>query len=249
MDNVHQYVGSELCLFARAANWKRYLQRQLATFIQGSVLEVGAGIGGTTRFLCTSNCVQWTCLEPDSGLAERIVPGMLKASPVCARVVDVVVGTVADLVEASQYDTVLYVDVLEHIENDTFELQQAARLLKEGGHLIVVAPAHQWLFSPFDRAIGHYRRYCRTALQTLTPEGLILRRVRYLDSIGLFASSANRFLLKSNAPSTLQISVWDRLMIPMSRLFDPALAYRVGKSLFAVWQNATRPRNAGPDCQ
>jgi len=236
MDSVHGYVGAELGLFAQAVNWKRYLQRQLATFIQGRVLEVGAGIGETTRFVRTDDCSHWTCLEPDPNLARQIVLEMQGISPARADTLTVVVGTVADLAEASGYDAVLYIDVLEHIENDTFELQQAARLLKDGGHLIVVSPAHPWLFSPFDKAIGHYRRYSRRALQELTPQGLTLRRLRYLDSVGLLASAGNRILLKSRLPTTRQIAVWDKLMVPLSRFFDVALGYRVGKSVYAVWQ-------------
>jgi 2-polyprenyl-3-methyl-5-hydroxy-6-metoxy-1,4-benzoquinol methylase len=236
MDGVYGYVGSELGLFAQAVNWKRYLQRQLAAFIKGRVLEVGAGIGGSTRFLYTSDRMQWTCLEPDYRLAEQIIPEMAKASPACAGAVNVVVGTIATLGEVSQYDTILYVDVLEHIERDAFEVQQAARLLAQGGHLIVISPAHQWLFSAFDQAVGHYRRYSRAALQTLMPQGLILRRARYLDSVGLFASLANRFVLKSPVPSTRELRFWDSLMVPVSRLLDPALCYRVGKSVYAVWQ-------------
>ncbi len=240
MDSVHGYVGSELGLFAQAVNWKQYLQRQLASFIQGRVLEVGAGIGGTMRFLRTHHCSHWTCLEPDPDLAKQIVPQMRGASPARDDALTVVIGTIADLAEASGYDAVLYIDVLEHIENDSLELRQAARLLNDGGHLIVVSPAHQWLYSPFDEAIGHYRRYSRRTLQEVTPQGLALSRLRYLDSVGLLASAGNRFLLKSHRPTIRQISVWDNLMVPLSRFLDAALGYRVGKSVCAVWQRRAR---------
>ena len=66
----------------------------------------------------------------------------------------------------------LYIDVLEHIEHDLDELARAASHLAPGGHLVVLAPAHQALFSDFDRAIGHYRRYNRAGLQKLAPAGL-----------------------------------------------------------------------------
>ena len=150
------------------------------------------------------------------------MPELPNTPPARADALAVVVGTVSDLAEASGFDAVLYIDVLEHIENDTCELTHAARLLKDGGHLIVVSPAHQWLFSPFDKAIGHYRRYSRRALQELTPQGLTLRRLRYLDTVGLLASAGNRFLLKSHLPTIRQISVWDNLMVPLSRFLDVA---------------------------
>ena len=99
----------------------------------------------------------------------------------------------------------------------------------------MMSPAHQWLFSPFDRAIGHFRRYDRKGLQRLTPQGLTLRRLRYLDSGGLLASLVNRFLLRSSTPGVRQIRVWDQILVRLSRLLDPLLGYRVGKSICAVW--------------
>lgn len=228
----YSYVGSELDLFAHAVNWKRYLKSELAPFVKGRVLEVGAGIGGTTRALCGRQH-HWTCLEPDRDLARHIhaaVPADIVSS------INVIVGTVFDIATEAQYDSILYVDVIEHIEKDHDELSQAAQLLARGGYLIVVAPAHQWLFSAFDQAIGHYRRYNRTSLLARKPEDLELCRVRYLDVVGILASACNRVILKSRAPTRRQISTWDRALVPISRLLDPALQYSIGKTIYTVWK-------------
>ena len=93
------------------------------------------------------------------------------------RTVELLTGTIADILDRPQrFDAVLYIDVLEHIEDDRGELERATRLLREGGYLIVLSPAHQWLFSPFDEAIGHFRRYDRRSLGALQPAGTALRR-------------------------------------------------------------------------
>jgi hypothetical protein len=78
-------------------------------------------------------------------------------------------------------------DVLGHIEDDDAELRLAARYLRKGGHLIVLAPAHQFLYSPFDGAIGHFRRHCRRSLRAAAPPELSFVLLRYLDSAGLMA--------------------------------------------------------------
>ena len=67
--------------------------------------------------------------------------------------------TIESITDAAPFDTILYVDVLEHIADDAAELARARRLLTPEGNLVVLAPAHQSLFSPFDAAVGHYRRY------------------------------------------------------------------------------------------
>src|SRR5262249_8680802 len=119
---------------------------------------------------------------------------------------------------------------------DRAEIALAARRLRPGGHLVVLAPAHQWLFTPFDAAIGHFRRYSRGSLAALTSGDLSLRKAVYLDAVGLLASLGNRLLLRSAMPSRGQILLWDNWMVPCSQWVDPLLAGRLGKSVLAVWR-------------
>jgi SAM-dependent methyltransferase len=169
-------------------------------------------------------------LEPDPLLIAE-----LKAAPQLPDSCAVHQGILADLPDGECFDTILYIDVLEHIEDDYTEVQRAAAHLKPGGCLVVLAPAHQWLFSPFDRAIGHYRRYTRSSLRQLSPQGLTDIRVKYLDSVGLLASLSNRWL-KQRLPTVGQIQLWDAWMVPVSRVLDPLLQYAIGKSVLGVWR-------------
>ena len=108
--------------------------------------------------------------------------------------------------------------------------------MNPGGYLIVLAPAHAWLWSPFDAAVGHCRRYTRASLLALGPAGARVVRVRHLDTVALFASLANRVLLRRPLPTAAQIRVWDRGMVPLSRLVDPLFGYPTGKTIVVVWQ-------------
>jgi SAM-dependent methyltransferase len=150
-------------------------------------------------------------------------------------------GTVRTLPPDARFDTVLYIDVLEHVEDDAVELAAAARVLRPGGVLIVLAPAHAWLYSPFDRAIGHHRRYTRRSLEQVVPPGLHRLVLRYLDSVGLLASAGNRFLLRRSLPTARDIARWDRLMVPLSRRVDPWLGFRIGKSVVGIWRADRAP--------
>jgi hypothetical protein len=232
------YIGGELKLFAQAGRWKQYWISQLRPFIQGAVLEVGAGIGANTLRLRSGSERRWVCLEPDPLLADTL-RGQLAETPLDPGT-EVVTGTLDALEPAERFNSILYIDVLEHIEDDRGELERAAQHLAPEGHLIVLAPAHAWLFSPFDQAIGHFRRYTARDLDGLTPPGVRLVSAFYLDSVGLLASAANRLLLRQSLPSTRQIQVWDRLMVPCSRLIDPFTGYRAGKSVVAVWERSSQ---------
>lgn len=234
MTTDYHYVGDELDLFAAAVHWKAYFRRMIQPYLGASVLEVGAGLGGTTRALCQGTERRWVCLEPDPQLAARLV-----AEQAAGRLpgrCEVIVGTLDDQLSTDQFDSVLYMDVLEHIEGDRAELVQAARRVRPGGHLIVLSPAHQWLFTPFDRAIGHCRRYSTGSLRAVGPEGIKLVWLGYLDSVGCFASLANKLLLQQAMPTPRQIAFWDQVLVRTSTWVDPVLRYKAGKSVLGVWQ-------------
>jgi SAM-dependent methyltransferase len=177
------------------------------------------------------------CLEPDPRLAEELRASLERAS-LDGRC-EIAPGTLSDLEDDCGFDAVLYLDVLEHIYEDRAELARAASLLRPGGALVVLAPAHGWLWTSFDRAIGHHRRYTRSTLRAIVPEGLQARLLIYLDSMGLLASLANRWLLRQATPTARQIAVWDRILVPISRYLDPLLCHLLGKSVLGVWEKAS----------
>jgi SAM-dependent methyltransferase len=228
------YAGGELGLFAKAVNWKRYWFGKIQPLLTGDVVEVGAGIGANAPLWAEANFDTWLCLEPDAALAAQI-PGYLPAGDPRFRASR---GTIADLAPAPRFQAILYIDVLEHIENDGAEMQEAASHLAPGGRIIVLAPAHPWLYTPFDRAIGHFRRYTRQTLAAAVPAELVPERLLYLDSVGMLASLANRWILSQSMPTEKQILMWDGWLVPPSRWLDPVLGYAVGKSILGVWRKA-----------
>jgi len=239
-DRALAYGGNELELFAEATNWKRYVARHISRFITGRVLEVGAGIGSNITQLIHAKVQDWLALEPDAELAGEIERRLRQNTlPSQCRVQ---VGTTADIPPHRAFDTILYIDVLEHIEDDRGEVARAAALLRPGGRIVVLGPAHQFLYSPFDQSIGHFRRYNLMSLERLTPDGCVVEAGFMLDSIGFFASLANRFVLRSAMPTKAQIATWDRTIVPLSRLVDPLSCYRFGKSAVMVWRPVDQHR-------
>ncbi len=235
-----RYPGTELDLFSLAINWKRYWASLVSPYVGGRVLEVGAGAGNNTdlmQSMCRDMFTAWTCLEPDLDLIDRLKRKIDPEKP--KAVVDVVHGSVADLPRSPVYDTILYIDVLEHIKDDKTELQTAAELLSINGHIIVLSPAHAFLYSEFDRWIGHFRRYTIGDLKQLTPGGCEPVLSRYVDSAGMLVSLANRVLLRQSLPTSGQIMIWDRFFIPVSRLLDVLTLGKLGKSLLMVWKKST----------
>jgi SAM-dependent methyltransferase len=227
--NNYSYEGSELNLFARAENWKRYFGKILKPYIRRSVLEIGAGIGATTAYLCEqAQC--WTCLEPDANLAEqcRANTRNLRPQP------EVIIGNLENI--SARFDGILYIDVLEHIQDDAREIKLACEHLNADGRLMILAPAHPFLFSAFDQAIGHHRRYNRKSFSKIASTELELVKIFYLDSAGLLASLGNKFILKSSTPTQRQILFWDRALVTLSKSLDFLLGYQLGKTIVGIWR-------------
>lgn len=234
----YKYGGAELELFSNAQNWKNYFISEIIPYIQGDVLEVGAGIGSNTDvFLKTppmrEKVKSWTCLEPDKTMADHI-DNLIRDGKLPKKT-QVINGTISDT-EGKEYDSIIYIDVLEHIKEDAKEISSAAKRLKKNGHLVVLSPAHQWLFSPFDKAVGHHRRYSKKTLSSLKNADLNLVSTRYIDSAGMLLSFGNRLMLQSSMPTLRQIKFWDRYVIPTSKILDKIFLHSIGKSILGVWQ-------------
>jgi len=228
-------MKTELDLFENATNWKSYWASFLSEFIHGDVLEVGAGTGGNLRHLYRPTVDSWVCVEPDSELIASLqtsIDGL--AAEFSGHIVH---GTIRDLPDAALFDAIFYIDVIEHIEDDREELELAARRLKPGGQLIILVPAHNWLFSPFDASIGHYRRYTQRSLRDVIPTHLVRKQLIYLDSVGMLASLANRLILRSSTPTAKQINTWDKRIVPVSKIIDPITGHRLGKTVVGIWEN------------
>lgn len=227
-----EYQGLELDLFRHATRWKAYFSKHLQKYIHGDVLEIGAGHGVNSPFLIHSKCETWTTVEPDTKNHQIIRSQLVNIEIPLSHCL----GTIDLIPISKKYDCILYIDVLEHIQNDEEELQKAQLRLKPGGSLVVLCPAHNFLFSEFDRSIGHYRRYNKSMYQKLDILDLKLINCFYLDSLGLLMSAGNRFILKKSNPSLANIQFWDKSIVPLSKILDPIFAYSIGKSIVGIWR-------------
>ncbi len=230
----NRYIGEELTIFSHAKNWKKYYASKIQPYFGKSLLEVGAGLGATTLALITPNQSTWLCLEPDAELLKEI-DLLIKNKQLPATCITKI-GFVQDLPADQSFDCIIYIDVIEHIEDDAAELNRAAKHLNPSGYLIALSPAHQALYTPFDAEIGHFRRYNRQRMIQITPPECRIEKIFYLDSVGMLLSLANRLMLRQSMPTISQIKFWDRFIIPISRIVDRLTGYHLGKTVIAIWQ-------------
>ena len=214
--------------FDNAKFHRKYCMSFIKKFIKGDVLEVGAGCGSFTRDYFTKD-LKITLTETDNKNYKD-----LKVSFKNKDNVNVSNSTIFNIEKT--FDTILYLHVLEHIEEDRKELESAYKKLKKGGRLIIMVPKHQKLYSNFDKAIGHFRRY---EINFFEKNLVNLDRVLLisLDSVGYMLYFLNKIFFKNETfPSNLKIFIWDKIFTPVTIFLDFFSNYKFGKCIVAVYK-------------
>ena len=230
--SMYHYVGLELELFKHANQWKQYLSKNMLEYIRGDVLEVGSGIGSTTRYLINKSVRSWICLEPDDNLLQ-ISKNNLQPESFSSKI-QYINNNIGIFKKKDKFNTIIYIDVLEHIKYSDVEINKACHLLRDEGKLLLILPAHQFLYSEFDSHVGHYRRYNLKDIERIIPSNYEIVKYKYLDSFSLVLSLSNKLFLKRSLPTKLQITIWNLIFVRISKFLDFLLRYRFGKSLFVV---------------
>ena len=229
MKNLH----SQIEFFYNTKNWKNYWVNGLKELIKGKVMDIGTGIGSNLPFYLNLKTIKkLVCLEPDIKLYKKIKKKFhkTKKNKIFFKNTDLL-----KLRSKEKFDTIIYADVLEHIKNDFKEIKLAINHLKIGGRLIILSPAHNYLFSIFDKNVGHYRRYNKKMFIRLKVSKTKIEKLYYLDSLGFFLSLLNKTILNRN-PKKKEIKFWDNVVVPISKVTDYLSSNLFGKSIICVYK-------------
>jgi SAM-dependent methyltransferase len=214
--------------------YRRYQYDLIAPHCGRSVLEVGAGLGEFAAQFTDLDRLVVTDVDPDAAV-------LLKG-----RFPDAEVGEFDLTAEARldrPVDTVVAINVLEHFEDDAGVLALLARSVVPGGTIVVWVPAHQSLYSDFDRRVGHVRRYTPGSLrQAAGRAGLGCELVRSVNLLGGLAWWAAMRLGRTQQPNTDAVGLYDRFLVPATRVVDRVLPIRFGQSVLAVLRVPGEPR-------
>ena len=217
----------ELKFFDEAKNWRKYQFNIISKYIQRNVLEVGPGTGNNLKYY-KNKASTITLLEINKKLARSLKKKFYKNKKI--KILNSSIHSIK-----KKFDTIMYMDVLEHIKTDKKEIKKAINLLSPGGYLIIFVPAFQILYSNFDRDIGHVRRYRKFFFFNLAKKYKIkLIELKYFDSIGFIFAIINRLVGTNNQNNVgLGIKIWNNFIF-LSKFFDFILKNMFGKSLLCV---------------
>jgi 2-polyprenyl-3-methyl-5-hydroxy-6-metoxy-1,4-benzoquinol methylase len=222
----------------KAPRYNEWLLSRALPHLGGHVLEIGAGIG-TFSLLLATHGIRVSALEPDEELADVLEE---RASDLAG--IDVLRGDIEGFAvdrPAEPFDSVICFNVLEHIPDDRAALKTMAGCLKEGGQLMLLAPAHRFLFGETDRTVDHQRRYHTSGVsRLLTDVGLEVVQLKYVNPIGAAGWFVSSRLLRRRKLSKSSLKIYEQL-VPTLRTFD-RLRFPVGLSVWARARLGVSPR-------
>jgi len=232
-DSLPSYPGKELEAMSHAVNYHQWIVDEFEPYLGETLAEVGAGIGSVSKMLLKKGVKQLYAFEPSQNMYpfleqelkkdERAKPINAFFGPGCADV---------------RFDAVVYINVLEHIEDDRAELMNALDALKPNGYALLFVPAQAWLYGKLDKQLGHYRRYTARGLSNLAEEvGLRIVKVRHFDFVGMIPWYINYVLLR-NSLGRGSVSLYDRLAVPTVRRLEGLVPPPIGKNVLLIGKKA-----------
>ena len=218
-----------------AQHYHDYLCSLLLPHLGAKILEIGPGYGQYTKiFLESPKVSEVTVADIDAACLEQIqarFPGLRAAQ------LNLEDPTWPGSLGNQKFDSVILINVLEHIEHDREALENIRAVLAPGGELLVIVPAHPALYGQMDALAGHYRRYERTALASLLDAaGFRVEELSYINPIGGLGWWLNAKFFRPSSLSTpainSQILFFDKYILPLSLRLTPCFRKFFGQSLW-----------------
>lgn len=227
-----QTLGETLAALEYAENYMRWILELADPYLDGPILELGAGRGAFTRLLADRAPV-WA-VEPSDSLGSTLDDTYRSRADIT-----VVRGALDDVPEGAAFGSAVLFNVLEHIADDGDVLDGIFRRLVPGGTLVLWVPAFPLLYSRFDVLLGHHRRYrLRPLIQLLEERSYDVVDARHVNALGWPMWLLGARLLGRVSVSSRSIAVVDRVAVPPMRAIERRVTAPFGQSIFVA---ASRP--------
>jgi SAM-dependent methyltransferase len=228
-----KYIGRDLEAMSIATNYYQWIVEEYKPYIGKYIAEVGAGTGNFSKFLINeTNIKRLTAFEPSLDMYSILKKRFKDDNRV--EPVNAFFRNTSNNQFKYTFDSIIYINVLEHIMDDEGELTFAYDTLKHKGHILIFVPALSGLYSQFDKTIGHIRRYSKQDLSILVQKsGFSIIKNKYFDIIGIIPWYI-AFVLMKKILTSGNVSLYDRFIVPVTRKFENIITPPIGKNLLLV---------------
>ncbi len=229
------YVGKDLEAMSFAVNYHKWIVDEFRPYLGERLVEVGAGTGSFSELLLAERPRTMAIVEPSEMFTylEQNVSQIRTETEISLH--RAIFADVREPISATKPDSIIYVNVLEHIEDDRGELEMIRTTLVPGGRCFIFVPALMSLYGEFDRKIGHFRRYSKVEIEEkCTATGFRIVRSKYFDLAGILPWWVKYKLLRSDSLGSGAVALYDKIAVPFVRIFERSLPVPTGKNLLVI---------------
>lgn len=218
---------------ADARNYMDWIVSTMRPYLGRDLLEVGIGHGSYYEYFRGIGTYRGIDIDPVNvaNSRARFPEGDFEIADLCSE-------EFRSKFPSGSVDTIICCNVIEHIEDDTRAVTNMANALSPDGHLFILVPAMQSLYGELDRLAGHFRRYDKAQMRKACADAPIrIVDIRYFNPIGGVAWWLNRLAKHRSLDDSAvnaQIRIFDKYVLPFSRLMDPLTRSFFGQSLVCV---------------
>ncbi|MCX7919875.1 MAG: glycosyltransferase [bacterium] len=230
MSRLHR-EQAELYKLTRLKNYTKSVYSHIEKYLGQRILELGAGLGNYTRLMLGKERVVASDISSTFlvELKRRIVEND-RVKIIQYNVID----SPSEELKKERFDTILCLNVLEHIQDDITALKNIAELMDDNSRLIIQVPALSWLLGRLDIELNHYRRYQKEELVLkLNQSGFTVEHIQYYNVFGVFAWWLNSVVLRRKSLPGIQLRIFN-FMLPLFDWIEAQIQLPLGASLIAI---------------
>jgi len=235
-DGVDVIGEQTLANITEADKFNLWMYETIKPYVKGHLLEVGSGIGNISEhFLAAKTLTTLTDLRQN--YCDKLA-AKFKGAPTLEGIIKVnLVHPDFEKVYAhllGKYDSIVALNVVEHIENDKLAIANCYKLLNSGGHIIILVPAYQVLYNKFDKGLEHFRRYTLSGLQQVISNGNFdIIHSQYFNFVGIAGWFISGSILRKEIIPEGQMKLYNKL-VPIFKIIDKVLFNKVGLSAICI---------------
>lgn len=227
-------AGAEtLEIMSAAPRYNRWQYSRVAPYLGRRICEVGAGIGNMSSLILGGSPDLLVLTDTDSQYRDTLRQRFHSIPSVVVEELTLPDASAGDRFQHYELDTIVALNVIEHISEDLEALRSVARMLRPGGRAVILVPAAPALFGSLDHALGHQRRYTRASLtRQINAAGFQVQAVFHFNLVGMLGWWVNARLRQAPRIPREQLRYFEKL-VPILRMED-YLPLPFGQSVIGI---------------